>query len=85
MILTDVDKVYLHFGTKKQRGMKIIRVEQARQYLEEGHFPPGSMGPKIEAIISFLKTGGKRGLITNPASLNEALDGRAGTHFVGKI
>jgi len=43
------------------------------------------MGPKVEAIVGFLKAGGKRGLITNPARLSEALDGRAGTHFVGKI
>jgi carbamate kinase len=43
------------------------------------------MGPKVEAIVNFLKAGGKRGLITSPARLADAMDGRAGTHFIGKI
>ena len=51
----------------------------------EGHFAKGSMGPKVEAIVHFLQAGGKRGLITSPNQLADALDGRAGTHFVGKI
>jgi carbamate kinase len=43
------------------------------------------MGPKIEAVIRFLKSGGRRALITNPESLPQAIEGRGGTHFVGKI
>jgi carbamate kinase len=48
-------------------------------------FPPGSMGPKIEAVLRFLQRGGKRPRITNPELLSSALDGAAGTHFVGRI
>ena len=57
----------------------------AEQYIEQGHFAPGSMGPKVEAILEFLKKGGRRGLITSPEMLEEALAGRAGTHFVGRV
>jgi carbamate kinase len=53
-------------------------------YMKEGHFPEGSIGPKVRAIISSLTHGGKRGLITSPQKLSEALEGRAGTHFLGK-
>jgi carbamate kinase len=81
MILTDVDKVYLNFGTKKQRGLKSIRVEQAKQYLRNGHFPPGSMGPKIEACIRFIEYGGERSIITCLDCADEALDGKEGTHI----
>jgi carbamate kinase len=55
------------------------------RYIQEGHFPAGSMGPKVEAIHEFLQRGGKRGLITSAEKLTEALDGRAGTHFIGRI
>jgi len=82
MILTDVDKVYLHFGTKKQRGLKSLRVEQARQYLRNGHFPPGSMGPKIEACIRFIEYGGEKAIITCLDCADDALDGKEGTHIL---
>jgi carbamate kinase len=85
IVLTDVEQVYVNHRKPDQRTLGAVTIEEIEDLYAAGHFPPGSMGPKIEAIISFLKTGGKRGLITNPASLNEALDGRAGTHFVGKI
>lgn len=82
IILTDVDKVYLHFGTKRQRGLKTIRLEQAKQYLEEGHFPPGSMGPKIEACIRFIEYGGEKALITSLDHALGALDGKEGTQIL---
>ena len=82
IILTDVDKVYLHFGTKRQRGLKTIRLEQAKQYLEEGHFPSGSMGPKIEACIRFIEYGGEKALITSLDHALGALDGKEGTQIL---
>ena len=85
IVLTDVEQVYVNYRKPEQRTLGAVTIEEIEDLYAAGHFAPGSMGPKIEAIISFLKTGGKRGLITNPASLNEALEGRAGTHFVGKI
>jgi carbamate kinase len=82
MILTDVDKVYLYFGEKKQRGLKTLRLEQAKKYLADGHFPSGSMGPKIEACIRFIEYGGGRAIVTCLDCADEALDGREGTHIL---
>ena len=85
IVLTDVPQVYVNHRKPYQRTLGAVTIEEIEALQAAGHFPPGSMGPKIEAIIEFLRAGGKRGLITNPDSLGEALDGRAGTHFVGKI
>ena len=52
---------------------------QAKQYLKEGHFAPGSMKPKVEAIVEFLEAGGKEALITDPPHLVAALEGKTGT------
>jgi carbamate kinase len=82
MVLTDVDKVYLHFGEKRQRGLKTLRLGQAKKYLIDGHFPPGSMGPKIEASIRFIEYGGERSIITCLDCADEALDGKEGTHIL---
>jgi len=54
---------------------------EAKQYIEEGHFKPGSMLPKVKAIIEFLENGGRHALITDPQHLAEALDGKTGTHI----
>jgi carbamate kinase len=85
VILTAVPQVYVSYGTKNQRALGAVTLEEIERLHAEGHFPPGSMGPKIEAVIRFLKSGGRRALITNPESLTQAIDGRAGTHFVGGI
>ena len=81
MILTDVNKVYLHFGTKKQRGLTTLHLELVKQYLKDGHFPPGSMGPKIEGCIRFIEYGGERAIITSLDHSVDALDGKEGTHI----
>jgi carbamate kinase len=81
-ILTDVDAVALHFGSPDQRFLSEIRAGELEQYLREGHFPEGSMGPKVEAAIHFLKDPrhtGRRVLITSPERTSEALDGAGGT------
>src|SRR5262245_1485116 len=85
VILTDVPQVYVDYRKPEQRSLGAVTIEEIEEYSQAGHFAAGSMGPKIEAIINFLRAGGKRGLITNPDSLVDALDGRAGTHFVGRI
>ncbi len=54
-VLTDVDKVYIDYGKPTQRPLEKLTIEQAKKFLEEGQFPPGSMGPKIEATIRFLE------------------------------
>lgn len=82
VILTAVSRVAINFGKPEQQELDTISVSQARRYLAEGHFPDGSMGPKIEAAIKFIDGGGKRAIIGH---LNEALPairGETGTHIV---
>jgi carbamate kinase len=62
-----------------------VTLEEIERLHAQGHFPAGSMGPKIDAVIQFLESGGKRALITDPESLTKALDGRGGTHFIGQL
>lgn len=81
LILTDVERVALHFGTPEQVFLDRLSVLEARRYLAEGHFPPGSMGPKVEAAIRFVESGGKRACITSLEKGLEALEGRAGTEI----
>jgi carbamate kinase len=85
VILTAVPQVYVDYGRPTQRALGAVTLEEIEHLHGQGHFPPGSMGPKIEAVIRFLRAGGRRALITNPESLPQAIDGRAGTHFVGGI
>jgi len=79
IILTDVDRVYRNFGKPGQEGLRTLNLDETRRLYAEGHFPPGSMGPKIEAAIRFLEAGGNRVVITLPEQMGEALEGRAGT------
>jgi len=81
-ISTSVDRVYLNYNTPQQRGLDTITLAEAETYLAGGHFAPGSMKPKIEAAIEFLKSGGKMVYITDPEHLEDALDGNAGTRIV---
>ncbi len=85
VILTAVDAVYTGWDTPEQRRLGAVTMAECERYIQGGHFPAGSMGPKVEAIHGFLQRGGRRGLITEPASLRDALDGKAGTHFIGRI
>jgi carbamate kinase len=79
MILTAVPKVSIHFGTPNQKELERVSLSQIRTYFAEGHFPPGSMGPKIEAAIRFLEGGGKRVYIAALEEAVPALRGEAGT------
>ncbi len=79
IILTSVEKVYLNFGTPQQRGIDQMDVEEAKKYMQEGHFKKGSMYPKILASTIYLESGGKEVLITSPEKVQEALDGETGT------
>ncbi len=85
IILTAVDGVYLHFNEPNQMRLGAVTMAECDQYIVGGHFPEGSMGPKVEAIYGFLQRGGRRGLITSAEKMRDALDGKAGTHFVGRI
>jgi carbamate kinase len=82
IISTAVEQVCLDFGKPSQRALASMTLAEARQYLQEGHFKPGSMLPKIQAVVSFLEGGGKEALITDPAHLAAALRGETGTRIV---
>ena len=79
IILTSVDKVSINFGKPDEVQLDSMTLAQAKQYFSEGQFPPGSMGPKIEAAIEFLENGGKKVIITSPELIVEAIKGEAGT------
>ena len=80
VILTAVDQVAINFGKPDQKNLDRITLEQARQYIKEGHFAPGSMLPKIESCISFVEaTKSGSALITSLEKAREALKGNTGT------
>ncbi len=82
LLSTAVDRVALHYGTPQEQFLDELTVETARRYLQEGHFPPGSMGPKIEAALAYLERRGRKVIITSPEKISAALAGRAGTSIV---
>jgi carbamate kinase len=85
VILTAVPSVYRDFDTPDQEPLAAVTLDEMERLHEEGHFPSGSMGPKVEAVIRFLQEGGARALVTDAESLPRAIEGRAGTHVVGRI
>ena len=82
LITTAVDKVALNFGKPDQRLLDRLTLAEAREYLAQGHFHKGSMGPKVQAIIWYLEAGGTEALITTPENIERALAGETGTRFV---
>jgi len=81
LISTAVEKVALNFGKPNQKLLDKMTLPEARKYHRQGHFSPGSMGPKIRAIINYLEHGGKKAIITNPQNLENALLEKTGTHI----
>ena len=81
IILTGVDQVSVNFGREDERQLDRITIEEAERYLNEGQFPKGSMGPKIEAAVQFVRESGRACLITSMEKLNEALEGQTGTYI----
>lgn len=82
-LLTGVPSVAIHFGKPEQRSLHDVSLEEARRYLAEGHFPPGSMGPKIEAAIEFAAATHGTAIITNSENITRAIDGQEGTRIHG--
>jgi len=82
LILTDVDAVYLDYSSEKQKKLGKVKLEELEEYYRQGHFPPGSMGPKVLAAIRFLENGGKKVIISSIEHAWDALEGRAGTQIV---
>jgi carbamate kinase len=82
VILTEIEKVAVDFRQPDESWLDRLTVAEAKALAAEGHFPPGSMGPKIQACLEFLEAGGQRAIITNPENMSEAFEGRGGTHIV---
>lgn len=81
-ILTAEDYVYLNYKKTNQKRLERVTLNEVRNYLNQGHFPPGSMGPKIEAAIRFLEFGGKEVIITSLENAKKAFFGDFGTKIV---
>src|SRR2546422_513370 len=82
VMVTSVDRVAVNFGNPDQRDLPAASASELERLLAEGHFPPGSMGPKIQAAIEFIRGGGGSVTITTPEKIRDALEGRAGTRVV---
>jgi carbamate kinase len=82
VLLTGVERVALDFGTRWQRDMARLTVSDAEQLLRHGEFPAGSMGPKVESAVRFVRGGGAAAIVTCAARLNDAVEGSAGTRIV---
>jgi carbamate kinase len=82
LISTAVEKVSLNFGKPDQSEVDHLTLSQVKGYLEQGtHFAPGSMKPKMEAVVGYLERGGKEAVITNPENMERALAGQTGTRI----
>jgi carbamate kinase len=82
LLITPVERVAINFGTPEQEFISKMTMHEAEQYLHDGHFPPGSMGPKIQAAIEFLQAGGKKAIITSLDCIESAIKGEAGTQII---
>lgn len=82
LISTAVEKVALNFNSPEEEFIDRMTVSEAHKYIEEGHFAPGSMLPKVQACIQFIESGGKQALITDPPNIPNALKGHTGTWLV---
>ncbi|MFN3282632.1 MAG: carbamate kinase [Pseudothermotoga sp.] len=81
VILTGVEKVALNYGKPNQKDLDELTVDEAQKYLKEGQFPSGSMGPKIESAIDFVRATGRECIITDMSKLKLALHGKTGTRI----
>lgn len=80
VVLTAVEQVAINFGTPNQKNLSVITVEEAKTYIKEGHFAPGSMLPKIKAALAFVEAKeGRKAIITSLEKAREAIGGTAGT------
>ncbi len=81
MILTDVEHVYIYFNRPDQKSLKTINLDEAQKYMDEGQFLSGSMGPKVEACMRFVKWSGRDAVITSLDNALSALAGNTGTRI----
>lgn len=85
VISTDSPYVYVDYKKSTQRPLLQVSAAELQEYLDQGHFPPGNMGPKAESVLRFLRSGGREAIITSSENLRKAVAGEAGTHvFSGR-
>jgi len=82
LIATDVQGAALNYGTKNQKFFRSLTIPQATRFLAEGHFPPGTMGPKIDAAVQFVQKSGKRAVIASIEDIENAVKGESGTEII---
>lgn len=83
LLLTGVDRVFLNFGSDKETPLETVTLEEAKNYMNEGHFAAGSMQPKVEAAINFVSTNPEHtAIISHLDKAKSAIKGKTGTHFV---
>jgi carbamate kinase len=82
LVVTSVPSLYIDFGKSTQKALTEVGLEEVLAYHKEGQFPPGSMGPKIEAAAQFLAKKGGSVIITDATHLVQAVQGKAGTRIV---
>lgn len=82
LLITSVKQVSVFYGTPRQKDLRKMTLKDAEQYYADGHFPPGSMGPKIEASMKFLRSGGKKTIITSLEGIGAAIKGEGGTEII---
>ena len=82
ILVTGVSDVRIHFGSPEEKALGSVTVSEMISYQKEGHFPAGSMGPKVEAAIGFIQEGGIEAIITSPSCIGEALVGKSGTRIL---
>ena len=85
IISTDTDRVYVNFKKPDQRPLDRVTADEVSRYYDDGQFPPGNMGPKIESALRFLRDGGREVIITSCERLFDAVRGQAGTHITAEV
>lgn len=84
LILTAVDKVFINYNTPEQKALDLLSVEEANDYINKGHFAKGSMLPKVEACMEFVKDNpGKKAIIGSLEKARDAINGMSGTIIKG--
>jgi carbamate kinase len=82
-MVTDVDRIYVNFARPGERGLDVVTAEELQHLAAAGHFPAGTMGPKVEAALRFIAAGGSEVIVTSPDRLVGAFDGQdEGTHVL---
>jgi len=82
LIVSDIEGAAIHWGTKRQKVLGKVSLIEMQRYVKKGHFPAGSMGPKVDAIVQFFEATGKRGIIGKLEDIELAIAGKAGTEII---